>query len=735
MDKWIYDLETYQNYFIAGFKSVDVDEFVYFESNQLPALVDFVDDDKVLIGFNNRKFDDPILKAIINNIVKSDLKIHQLANAIINSDDKFGNSNISKLTYNQSTPFTSCDLMEIRQTNGSLKIEEIRLKLPHIQDLPYEPTVELTDDQKFEVKQYLRNDLLATEALFNANTNTYNVRAELENRYSKLNSASYQLSDSKITEKVFGIEYERLTGIPKYNLTPPAINTFDPHKIIESDVVFKTPENIEAFEKLKAIMTFKFEAREEVKRVFDGITFYAGGHPIELGIGGLHTIIHAGSYEGNLVDIDVGSYYPNLLRKYGRSPRHLRSDWLEILNDMTDTRLDAKHSGDKSTADVLKIIINSAFGKLMDDYSAFRDMELGLRVTINGQLYLIMLMEALGMLGVEIISGNTDGILVCEDNNMRLIKAVVDKWCATFALSMDYNHYDKCVCNNVNDYAVAKDGKWVKRKGSFFNASSVSVPGIIKDAILHHFESGELVDDYIKQCDDIHKFVYGKQVNVKDVKVFHGETLTQKTNRFYKSTTGKNLYYIKDDKKHIVADGTSVTVCNNLNDTFPADIDYEYYISVANEKIRSIKIGKAASGSTKEVLQKSFKKFQSRGFVVTPKGTVKKPKKNIPETYNEAVVNYWREAVYDEVDFEDYTGLGAYTGAEYGILAVDVDYPDKATEKGLYERLNKNTCVQWHGDRKPEDVLAGKSKGTLIYKCSKDLYNTTGAKFLEEFGF
>ena len=159
-----------------------------------------------------------------------------------------------------------------------------------------------------------------------------------------------------------------------------------------------------------------FESKDWIGKELNGpFIFKVGQHSIALGSGGAHTIIGhcAIESEANL-EFDVASYYPSLLRKFNTHPVGLTQEWITVLNELTDARLDAKNTGDKSKADIYKIIVNSIYGKLADQYSLNRDYALQLQVTLNGQLFLIMLMERFHDAGLEAVSGNTDGVYIMQ---------------------------------------------------------------------------------------------------------------------------------------------------------------------------------------------------------------------------------------------------------------------------------------------------------------------------------
>lgn len=154
------------------------------------------------------------------------------------------------------------------------------------------------------------------------------------------------------------------------------------------------------------------------------------------------------------VHIDVGSFYPSLMGAYRIAPDHLDVGcFTKLVNWLKDTRLAAKHSEEPFVdgipkdilAQALKIVINSIYGKLGDENSDICDRLAVLKVTINGQLFLLMLCEELELNGIEVVSGNTDGIVVKLYKNKRdKCKEIVKNWCEYTKLTVDeeeYTHY------------------------------------------------------------------------------------------------------------------------------------------------------------------------------------------------------------------------------------------------------------------------------------------------------
>lgn len=116
---------------------------------------------------------------------------------------------------------------------------------------------------------------------------------------------------------------------------------------------------------------------------------------------------------------------------YGVAPKHMiKSAFRNLIQWMKDTRVEVKHSNEAVIdgiprdvfALVLKIVINSIYGKFGFEQGPLYDRLATLQVTVNGQLMLLMLCEELELNNIQIISANTDGLMVkvYEDKKMTL---------------------------------------------------------------------------------------------------------------------------------------------------------------------------------------------------------------------------------------------------------------------------------------------------------------------------
>lgn len=751
---YVFDIETYPNCFLAIFKTPTETKkraWRVFTGEELDKLRHFLKEaHRVLVGYNNFAFDDVILKAVLAGLVHTPEEIHTLAQRLINGETK-DDKKLRDLTYksrkewnDRSAPWICVDLFQIlggRRGAGSLKSHEVRLGMLNVQDLPFQPGTALDAQQIEELTAYCQHDVNATEVLFADVHQDIDVRQEVNNKFSYLNQSALRRSNASIAEEVITREIGRRAGLLKRNIRKPSKYHFDPAAMLDPAIAFVCEHNQALLKRLQSLPPF--EPTEWLKGFNQGFVFKVGSHTISLGKGGAHTLIgHKKVGSENIVEYDVTSYYPSLLRKFNRYPAGLTKEWIEILNELTDSRLAAKQSGHQAKAGVYKIIINSIYGKLEDPHSMSRDAALQLTVVLNGQLMLIMLMEAFDQAGFEVISGNTDGVYIDARNQPEQAHVIAQRWMEQTGLELEKNTSSIYVASSVNDYALHHpDRGWYHRKGRFGVAKRTK-PSIITDAVLNHYGEGDRIEAYIRSGSNILDFLYSSTIRSKKaVQIRHGEACVQRTNRWYKSVNGKAiekgvLQENGEIKWQRVANSDHSSIANTLTSTaVPADLDYEHYIGEAQKLLDKILQGKAPKPILHSKLITQAKRAQNKGLVIVPKGRPASEKANLPNTYSDEVIEYWKTTPLEAADWRGYRGFGAYTGPSFGIVGIDIDNPAQALKTDLFDHLGQGGIVCWHGDFGPDEVRMGKRRGTVVFRYNGDELKTTHAKYFLENGF
>jgi len=242
--------------------------------------------------------------------------------------------------------------------------------------------------------------------------------------------------------------------------------------------------------------------------------------------GGLHGAIKQYYGEGIYIMSDVTAYYPSLQLKYKFGYRNMANP--ENFEKIHGENLRFKELGDKKARLPYKIADNAISGQLKDAFSPLYDPRENNAITVNGQLLLVDLIEKLEPHIEKFIQSNTDGILfkIKSMKDFDLIDDIVWEWEERTGMRMGFDIYTKVFQKDVNNYLlVAPDGK-TKTKGAYTKALSRvdnDLP-IINKAMVDYMTKGISVEETIEKCDELIMFQKVVKLTGKYDYVEHNET-------------------------------------------------------------------------------------------------------------------------------------------------------------------------------------------------------------------
>ena len=335
------------------------------------------------------------------------------------------------------------------------------------------------------------------------------------------------------------------------------------------------------------------------------LEFTIGECPITIGYGGIHgaipNYIAEESKRRGIVNKDVGSYYPHLMTICGYTSRNIPS--AETFQSVLDKRMAAKKAGDKATANALKLVVNTTYGAMLNQFNELYDPLMGRSVCISGQLYLLELAVHLhrDIEDLKIIQLNTDGIMVeCDKRYLDKVNEICNEWQKRTGFTLEEDRVTKIAQKDVNNYIEVQDDKTVKIKGGYL-VRGISTVGsfninntcnIVAEALKEYFVNGIDPEDTINSCDDIFKFQMIAKAGSKYKEAYQlvdgKQVSVQKTNRVYATTdkTLGTLYKVKEDGA--VAKIESLPehcIIDNENQLTVKDIDKSFYIELATKRI------------------------------------------------------------------------------------------------------------------------------------------------------
>lgn len=607
MRLWFYDLEVLGDTFFSGtFIDPKTDECIQlykykdkeYNLDKLPYFLNEV----MLVGYNNKMYDDPIMNKIRKEGVNTK-EIFELSQELINSQK----TDIPVWKNEKILPYLrygvrSIDLMKIlafdKQKVG-LKQCAVNLRHPLIQDLPFEYNFNIEEKDIPLILEYNKNDVDVTIRLFRHIKEEIELRIDYSNEYKVdvLNA-----SRTYIGKETLNKYYSKKTGrdLREFKDDRTRRSRIYMAECISDKVTFKTSEMIKMLEYFKSY---------SVNSVDDGIDYLVlfKNKGYQMGFGGLHSVDRPKIYKStstlSIMDADVDSYYPNVMLKYKIKPKHTDDAFFSVLDDITKKRLKAKAEKDKVTADTLKITVNSIFGLLNFPNYWLYDPKAALSVTINGQMFLLMLIEALELNGFEVISANTDGVTAIVPNErLEEYKKICSEWEKYCGFSLSFTKYINYIRRDVNNY-IAESEYEVKQKGCFLDKQKLDKGYntiIIPKAINNYFLKGIPVEETITTGKDIYDYCLSEKTGNQFIMEYHyldGDKKVieklQKTNRFFISNRGGTLMKHKsDDSYHNAALGWTVSILNKFEsekeNEYLHNIDYRYYIAEAKKVIEQI---------------------------------------------------------------------------------------------------------------------------------------------------
>jgi len=480
---WVMDYETNINCFLAVFEHYKTDEEHVFTigplRNDLIPFLKFLDENieenQWHISFNGLAFDAQITEFIL--VQRSFLltldgetvgrKIYDQAQDAIErlkTKGRWAQWSERDLSIKQ------IDLFKLNHWDNSAKMSSLKwiqcsMRWHNVQDMPIDHTQEITTvAQLKQIAMYCRNDVASTKQIMELSSKQIELRGKLTNDY---NIPLYSASEPRISKELFMHFLSKKLKIPKYEL-----KNFRTYRgtIVVKDLIldyikFRTPE----FQKLhKSFANLRLDAMQLKGQFKDSVEYK--GVKITFGLGGVHGA-RKGIYEPNehmtIISSDVTSFYPNLAIRNGWHPAQLpKKAFLDQYEWFFTERRKIPKSDPRNY--VYKIILNSTYGLSNDQHSFLYDPEFTMRITINGQLSLMMLYERImeEIPGAIPILQNTDGvdIMIPTKYKDKYMQICAD-WEKLTQLELEHDEYQKLVVPDVNNYiGIFTDQEVTKEK-------------------------------------------------------------------------------------------------------------------------------------------------------------------------------------------------------------------------------------------------------------------------------
>jgi len=652
MKHWVMDYETLSNCFTGVFenyKTLETKVFVVHDlQNDLGKFISFLNENitnkEWHISYNGLAFDSQITQFILDNHDDwLDFTGCEVANIIY----RYAQRTIEKSNKKEFADYPQwklsigqIDIFKMHHWDNpakrsSLKWIQYSMDWDNILEMPIHHESAITTKEEIDtIIEYCINDVRSTKEIYNRSKSQIGLRKELTKTYG-INL--FSASEPRISKELFGYYLSEKLNIPKKELR----NMRTHRDIIKiKDIILPY---IKFTSSEFSTLLQRFNALEVNGKNLKGSFKYSLNYKdvkTDFGLGGVHGARKKGVYESNedmiIMSSDVTSFYPNLAIRNRWSPGHFPVD---AFCDQYEWFFEERKKIPKNNPMnyVYKIILNSTFGLSNDENSFFYDPELCMKITINGQLTLMMLYEQImeRIPGAISLLHNTDGVETIiprkyYDEYMLICK----EWEETTNLLLEHDQYQKLVLGDVNNYIGVNNFKEVditkwreikqsdphyifKVENDKFSYAAVKLKGrfdfhnlqlhknksklVIPKAIHQYFVHNILPEEYLEQNKNILDYCIGFKSNgdwkcvARSIKqgAFVQEDL-QRTNRYYISKSGVKIIKLNTvDKREIQLEaGKWIQAIFNKMKMEPKwdsyNIDKGYYLQAIENEINGI---------------------------------------------------------------------------------------------------------------------------------------------------
>ena len=579
-----YDCEVFSHDWIVVFKDKETGIFTVVH-NDNEALRSCISEDAVYIGFNSKHYDQYIVKGICADFSPQELK--QLNDYIINGNQGWQYPLLNGFYFS----FNNVDIRDDTQQGLSLKAIEGHMGIS-IQETEVDFNLDkpLTQEELDQTIFYCKHDVDATEKLTDIRKDYLKNKINLGRMAGLTDTKAMAMTNGKLTAAMLKATAQKHDDERQYVYPDNLRREYIPQEVFDFFDRMYDP-NISDAE--------YFKSKLEIS---------VGECPVTIGFGGIHGAIpnyfwsEQEDPEEAIRNKDVGSYYPHLCTINGYTSRNIPSP--QVYENVLESRMKAKAAGDIATANALKLVCNTTYGCLLNQYNDLYDPLMGRSVCISGQLYLLELARHCyqEIPGLKIVQLNTDGIMVqCRKEYLSQLDEICDEWQSRTGFELETDSVIKIAQKDVNNYVEIQEGGKAKAKGGYL-VKGISTVGafninnsccIVATALKEYFVNGTPVEETIENCNDIFQFQIIAKAGAKYKEAYHvvgdRKEQVQKVNRVYATADTRygKLFKVKaeDDTTAKIESLPEHCIIDNDNQLTIADVDKNFYIEMARKRV------------------------------------------------------------------------------------------------------------------------------------------------------
>jgi len=573
----IYDIEVCPDAWLIAFKNTATGAYFwvwsYDGTEGVRQLGDLARCGDTFVGFNNHGFDDPLYAAMVMG--RTPQQIKRMGDDII--EKRLWPWRTYKMFELEHLGFDSVDLMQVAPSFVGLKAYGARMHMPKLQDLPFDHTKCWEDEDLDMVLKYCLNDLDTTEALWEELEGPLAIRSAMGREY---HIDMRSLSDTQMAERGFIKRLDLRYGqvkVPKTieYVAPKYLDAIEDAQLIELHTLMT--EKVFAVKRDTGHVVMPPDL-SKARKMLGGI--------YRTGVGGLHSqhdrkICFVGDEDYTLWEIDAAAFYPSIMINSNTGGKAFIDEYRKIY----DQRMIAKKTGDKVADATLKISLNGTFGKTAAMHSPLYDPAIMLHITLTGQLVLLALIERVIERGGDVVSANTDGIVVGLPKEVfAAVEAAVEAFEELTGFVFEWTQYRAVAFKDVNNYFAVKDDRSVKRRGIYAPLSLRKNPSasVCANAVGEWLAHGTPFEETIESAEFV-DFLSARNVTGG---AEQGGLVLGKVVRWYMSIESglDPILYVKNGNKVPKTDGG--LACMDLPEKMPWDVDFGWYY---DECVRIVK--------------------------------------------------------------------------------------------------------------------------------------------------
>lgn len=563
----LFDFEVFLHDWLVVFKEPSKEHTVIINDYEKLKGFFYEHQNDIFVGFNNKHYDDYILKAVLSDI--SPKPVNDFI--IVEGKNGYEFPGLQKIYFN------SLDLKVDIPGGIGISLKEIESNLGmsiEESSVSFDIDRNLTEQEIQETVFYCKHDVDATERLFRERFDYVKSKLLITNKF-KLPIRCIGMTNAQLTAEVMHARKINHNDADRYDM-PSCVKT-----------------------KNKKILKFFENPLDNTQSMVEDVC----GVEHIIAYGGLHGARKKYHCKDNIYNFDVGSYYPSMIINFDFMSRNVPAKYKPLYKEIRDDRFVLKRTGD-SLANAYKLILNTLFGAMGHKWNKLFDLKQNQQVCITGQLLLINLLEDLEPY-ITLIQSNTDGIMF-HTYELDKCKEIIKEWEERTGLEMEQDDVKEVYQKDVNNYIMLDMKGNIKTKGAYVKNYSVkdgkekfgnfvsNSMTIVDEAIVKYLLFKTSVEDTILNCNDPMRF----QITTKKGPTYkrvewevNGEyVITNNVNRVFASNDDKygKLMKVKQNGRRdtIGSLPDHCLVYNKSVDTFDMNlVDKYWYIREAKKRI------------------------------------------------------------------------------------------------------------------------------------------------------